>query len=263
MSSLRLQKRLAASVLKVGVKRVWIDPNEIAEVALANSRKNIRKLFKDGLIMKRQVHMHSRSRVQAFHEAKRKGRHCGHGKRKGTKDARMPQKVLWMRRQRVLRRLLRKYRDAKKITKDIYHQFYLGSKGNQFKNKTVLIEAIHKMKQEKIREKQLAEQREARRAKNTVRKEKRVAKKLEQLGGITAAPAKEDKKPAAAPKEEKAAPKKDAKPAAPPKKEEAKPAPKKEAAPAKKEAAPAKKEEAKPAPKKDAAPAKKDAPKKK
>lgn len=157
MANLRLQKRLAASVLKCGRKRVWIDPNEIAEVALANSRKNIRKLYKDGLIMKRQVHMHSHSRVQRYHEAKRKGRHQGHGKRKGTKDARMPQKVLWMRRQRVLRRLLRKYRDAKKITKDLYNDFYLGSKGNQYKNKTVLIEAIHKMKQEQIREKQLAE----------------------------------------------------------------------------------------------------------
>jgi len=43
MAFLRLQKRLAASVLKVGRKRVWIDPNEVSEVALANSRKNIRK----------------------------------------------------------------------------------------------------------------------------------------------------------------------------------------------------------------------------
>ena len=37
MAFLRLQKRLAASVLKCGKKRVWIDPNETSEVALANS----------------------------------------------------------------------------------------------------------------------------------------------------------------------------------------------------------------------------------
>lgn len=169
-----------------------------------------------------------------------------------------------MRRQRVLRRLLRKYRDAKKITKDIYHKFYLGSKGNQFKNKTVLIEAIHRMKQEKIREKQLVEQREARRAKNNVRKDKRVAKKLEQLGGYVAqqaAPAKEEKKEkkAVAAKEEKK-PVSDKKQAAP--KAPAAPA-KTPAAPAKEEkkpvAAPAK-EEKKAAPK--AAPKKEDKKKK-
>ena len=87
MAFLRLQKRLAATVLKCGKRRVWIDPNETNEVALANSRKNIRKLFNDGLIMKRQVHMHSRSRCKRVHEAKRKGRHSGKGKRKGTRNA--------------------------------------------------------------------------------------------------------------------------------------------------------------------------------
>ena len=200
--------------------------------------KNIRKLFKDGLIMRRQVHMHSRSRVKRFHEARRKGRHQGHGKRKGTRDARMPSKVLWMRRQRVLRRLLRKYREAKKITKDLYHHFYLASKGNQYKNKSVLIESIHKMKQEKIREKQLAEQREARRLKNVIKKEKRVNKKLEALGvKKVAEPAKE----VAAPKKEEVAAKDDKK--SPAKKAEA---PKKEA---KKAAAPQKQQPAKEAPK--------------
>jgi len=39
MAFLRLQKRLAAAVLKCGKRRVWIDPNETNEVALANSSK--------------------------------------------------------------------------------------------------------------------------------------------------------------------------------------------------------------------------------
>ena len=45
MAFLRLQKRLAASVLKCGKRRIWIDPNETSEVKLANSRKNYFKAF--------------------------------------------------------------------------------------------------------------------------------------------------------------------------------------------------------------------------
>jgi large subunit ribosomal protein L19e len=140
--------------------------------------------------MKRAVAMHSRSRCKRVHEAKRKGRHNGHGKRKGTANARMPSKVMWMRRQRVLRRLLRKYRQAKKISSDIYHHFYLASKGNQFKNKSVLIESIHRMKQEKIREKQLSEQQEARQIKAAAKKEKRNHRKAVTMGIIEEAPKK-------------------------------------------------------------------------
>lgn len=34
----RLQKRLAASILKVGKRKVWMDPNETTEITNANSR---------------------------------------------------------------------------------------------------------------------------------------------------------------------------------------------------------------------------------
>lgn len=38
-STLRLQKRLSAAVLKCGKNKVWLDPNETNEIANANSRK--------------------------------------------------------------------------------------------------------------------------------------------------------------------------------------------------------------------------------
>ncbi len=35
--SLLLQKRLAASVLKCGKRKIWLDPNEVNEISMANS----------------------------------------------------------------------------------------------------------------------------------------------------------------------------------------------------------------------------------
>jgi len=90
MVSLKLQKRLAANVLKCGKNRTWLDPNEINEITMANSRQNIRKLIKNGLIIKKPTATHSRSRVRERMVAKRLGRHTGFGKRRGTREARTP-----------------------------------------------------------------------------------------------------------------------------------------------------------------------------
>ena len=177
MAGLRLQKRLAASVLKCGEGKVWMDPNEVSQIGMATSRSSVKKLIKNGWVVKINPTVHSRSRARKRLEEKRRGRHQGRGKRRGCKDARMPSKIMWIRRQRVLRRLLKKYRTQRKIDRKLYHRFYLAAKGNQFKNKKVLIETIQKEKAEKLREQRIQEEQEMRRQKNIEKREKKKAKR--------------------------------------------------------------------------------------
>ena len=82
-----------------------------------------------------------------------------------------------------MRRLLRKYRKQRKIDKTLYHRFYLLAKGNMFKNKKVLIEAIQREKSEKIRQKKIEEEQEARRLHNLEKRNRKKERRQQKLRG--------------------------------------------------------------------------------
>ena len=46
--------------MKCGKNKVCLDQNEINEIANVNSQQNIRKLIKEGLVIKKPVAVHSR-----------------------------------------------------------------------------------------------------------------------------------------------------------------------------------------------------------
>ncbi|KLJ10204.1 large subunit ribosomal protein L19e [Blastomyces silverae] len=94
--------------------------------------------------------------------------------------------VLWMRRLRILRRLLAKYRAAGKIDKHLYHELYQLTKGNTFKHKRALVEHIHKAKAEKARERTIKEEMDAKRAKVRAARERRQERIIAKRNALVA-----------------------------------------------------------------------------
>ncbi|RLI37656.1 50S ribosomal protein L19e [Candidatus Bathyarchaeota archaeon] len=132
--SLRSQRRLAAEILKVGVNRVWIDPDRIEEVESAITREEIRKLIHEGAIRALKKKGISRARARIIHEKKKKGLRRGPGSRSGTRKARLPRKRMWMMRIRALRRRLRELKSRRLIAEGAYRRLYIMAKSGAFKS---------------------------------------------------------------------------------------------------------------------------------
>jgi large subunit ribosomal protein L19e len=150
---LSTQKRLAADVMKVGMSRVWIDPQFEDEVSLAITREDIRRLVDEGAIQKRQKIGVSRGRARYILKQKRKGQRKGPGKKKGKHTAKLSKKDRWMMKIRPMRRELTRLRDEGRITRRVYRDLYLKAKGNAFRNTAHLRTYIteHKLEAKKRR----------------------------------------------------------------------------------------------------------------
>jgi len=91
--NLTTQKKLAAKILKVGVNRVWIDPEHMEEVSRAITRNSVKALINDGVIKAKPVKGISSYRSKKNAQQKGKGKRKGQGSRKGAKRARTPKKT--------------------------------------------------------------------------------------------------------------------------------------------------------------------------
>ncbi len=143
---LRLQRRLAAAILKCGTNRVWFDPSALEDIAAAATKDDIRELIERGVIKRRPVKGICRARINKKRIRKRKGRGRGHGSRKGKKTARMPRKLQWMLRIRALRRRLRQLRDSGEIDRRTYRMLYLKAKGGEFRSVAHLNAYVEQLK---------------------------------------------------------------------------------------------------------------------
>ena len=92
------QRRLAASLLDIGVNRVWIDPEKISDIEGAITRTEIRKLIQEGAIKALPEHGTSRGRARVLAQKKRSGRRIGMGTKKGKAFAKVSEKTRWMNR---------------------------------------------------------------------------------------------------------------------------------------------------------------------
>ena len=135
---LRYQRRLAAEVLGVGESRIRFDPEQLDRVASAVTREDIKKLVKDGVITVEPQHSNSRGRWRIWHEQRKKGRHRGPGRRKGSRSAREDRKERWVHTIRKIRRFLRWLRDNGVIDRRTYRRLYMMAKGGAFDSLSTL-----------------------------------------------------------------------------------------------------------------------------
>ena len=176
---LKLQKRLAAEILRCSEKRVVLDPARLEDIKEAITKTDIRLLIGEGAIREKPQKGVSRARANKRKLQKRKGLRKGEGKRKGKITARASKKEAWMKRVLAQRKFLKHLKKKALIKPTIHKELYTKSKGGFFRNikhiklyiqeHNLLLKPKKTMKETKVKEKK-KEQREKGIAKKIVKK---------------------------------------------------------------------------------------------
>ena len=128
--SLRSQRRMASQILKVGINKVWIDPEENERALSAITRSEIRKLIHEGIINSLPEKGVSRGRARIRQAKRRVGRRRGPGTREGSRKS----GSTWVTRIRSVRARLRDLRDKRMIERRVYRHLLLMAKGGAFRS---------------------------------------------------------------------------------------------------------------------------------
>ncbi len=130
--NLEYQRRIAARIFKVGLQRVWIDPEKASEVSEALTAEDIRNLVKSGAIKILPKKGNSRGRFRKILKQRLKGRRKGHGSRSGKAGARQDTKQSWVKRIRAQRRYLREVKS--RLREGAYRDLYRKASGGFFRS---------------------------------------------------------------------------------------------------------------------------------
>jgi large subunit ribosomal protein L19e len=142
--NLRSKRRLAASVMNVGLDKVVFDEEYSDLIQDAITRSTIRGLIGVGAIAAKPDTGVSRGRIRERKKKLKRGR--GQGTFKGAKSARLPRKEKWVTKVRALRWRLKVARDRGEISKESYWRLYRQVKGGQVRGVKHLVDLMKEAK---------------------------------------------------------------------------------------------------------------------
>ncbi|MDE1853042.1 MAG: 50S ribosomal protein L19e [Thaumarchaeota archaeon] len=142
--NLKSKRRLAASVLGVGVDRVRFNDEYSDLIQDAITRSTIRGLVGFGAITVAPKRGVSRGRFRAKSKKIKRGRSSG--STEGTAGARNPRKDMWITKVRALRWRLKVAKERKELTNASYKKLYKQVKGGQVRGVKHLLDLVKEAK---------------------------------------------------------------------------------------------------------------------
>ena len=132
--NLKVQRRLAAQILKCGFDRVIFNKDKIDLIKESITKADIKSLIKNGVIIARKKKGISRGHAKYVAHQQKLGRRRGIGSRKGKKTARLNQKETWINKIRKQRMYIHSLRDNNLVATGAYRELYMKSKGGFFRS---------------------------------------------------------------------------------------------------------------------------------